>query len=296
MLFFNNAQSINIRLGETMDKILNTNVDYLNLYVIPWSINVAMAIVIFIVGRILAKIITGGVKKIMAKSKVDESLRDFLGSIIQASLMVVVIIAALDRLGVDTTSVLAVFAAAGLAVGLAMKDSLSNFAAGVMLVLFKPFKLGDAVTVAGQTGVIETIGIFCTVLRTGDNQEITIPNGQIYGNVITNITKRDTRRIDLVIGIGYGDNIGKAKSLLTDIINSDPAILKDPAPTILVLALGESSIDLAVRPWVKTSDYWVVRSNLLQAIKESFDANGISIPFPQRDLHIIDAPQSVKVA
>lgn len=279
-----------------MDTLLNTDVDYLNLYIIPWSINIAMAIVIFVVGRSLAKIITSTMKKIMAKSKVDESLRDFLGSIINASLMVVVIIASIDRLGVDTTSVLAVFAAAGLAVGLAMKDSLSNFAAGVMLVLFKPFKIGDVVNVAGQTGVIETIGIFCTVMRTGDNQEITIPNGQIYGNVITNITARDTRRIDLVIGIGYGDNIGKAKSLLNEIINNDPAILKDPSPTILVLNLGESSIDLAVRPWVKASDYWAVRSDLLQAIKESFDANGISIPFPQRDLHIINAPQSLKVA
>lgn len=279
-----------------MDTLLNTDVDYLNLYLIPWSINIAMAIIIFVVGRVLAKVITATVKKIMAKSNVDESLREFLGSIINAALMVVVIIASIDRLGVDTTSVLAVFAAAGLAVGLAMKDSLSNFAAGVMLVLFKPFKIGDVVNVAGQTGAIETIGIFCTVLKTGDNQEITIPNGQIYGNVITNITKRDTRRIDLVIGIGYSDNIGKAKSLLNEIINNDPAILKDPAPTILVLSLGESSIDLAVRPWVKASDYWTVRSDLLQAIKESFDANGISIPFPQRDLHIVSAPQSLKVA
>ena len=279
-----------------MENLFGSDVDVINLYLVPWGINIVSAIAIFIVGRGLAKLLTRAAKSLMAKSKVDESLRDFLGSIIYSALTVVVIIAAIDQLGIDTTSVLAVFAAAGLAVGLAMKDSLSNFAAGVMLVVFKPFKLGDVVTAAGETGVVETINIFNTVLRTGDNQEIIVPNSQIYGNNIKNITARDTRRIDLVVGIGYSDNIAKAKTLLNDILASDPGVLKDPTPTILVLELGESSIDLAVRPWVKTADYWTVRSDLLQAIKESFDRNGISIPFPQRDLHIIDAPQSVKVA
>ena len=279
-----------------MENLLNTDVDYLNQYVIPWSINIGLALVIFIVGRIVAKGITGAIKRVMTRAELDDSLKNFLGNIINVSLLVVVIIAALEQLGVDTTSVLAIFAAAGLAVGLALKDSLSNFAAGVMLILFKPFKIGDVITAAGVTGCVETINIFNTMMKTGDNQEIIIPNGQVYGNTITNITARDTRRIDLVIGIGYDDNIGKAKSLLNDIIASDPAILKDPSPTILVLELGESSIDLAVRPWVKTSDYWAVRSDLLQSIKETFDKNNISIPYPQRDLHLIDAPSTVQVA
>ena len=279
-----------------MESLLNSDVDYLNQYVIPWAINISMALVIFIVGRIVAKGITGGIKRVMTKANLDESLNKFLGNIIYTSLLVVVVIAALEQLGVDTTSVLAIFAAAGLAVGLALKDQLSNFAAGVMLILFKPFKIGDVITVSGVTGCVETINIFNTMMKTGDNQEIIIPNGQIYGGTITNITTRDKRRIDLVIGIGYDDNIGKAKDLLNEIISSDPAILKDPAPTILVLELGESSIDLAVRPWVKTSDYWTVRSDLLQSIKETFDKNNISIPYPQRDLHLIDAPSTVKVA
>lgn len=270
-----------------MQDFLNSNTDWLGEYVVPWSVNIAAAIAIYIVGRYISKIIVKSVTKIMERANVELSLREFVGNILNVAFLVVIIIAALEQLGVNTTSVVAIFAAAGLAVGLALKDSLSNFAAGVMLILFKPFKVGDVVTTAGITGKVVSIKIFSTVLRTGDNQEITIPNAHVYGGTITNITACDTRRIDLVIGIGYGDDIKKAKTLVEDIINNDPAILKDPAPTIMVLELGESSIDLAVRPWVKTADYWAVRSDLLQSIKENFDAEGISIPFPQRDLHII---------
>jgi small conductance mechanosensitive channel len=230
------------------------------------------------------------IRRVMMRANVDESLADFGGNIISAALTIVVIIAALEQLGVDTTSVLAVFAAAGLAVGLALKDSLSNFSAGVMLILFKPFKIGDVITAAGSTGVVESIRIFNTLMRTGDNQEITIPNSHIYGGSIINITTRETRRIDLVIGIGYDDNIGKAKEIIDGIISKHELILEDPAPTIMVLELGESSIDIAVRPWVKTGDYWAVRADLLQTIKETFDEQGISIPYPQRDLHVIDMP------
>lgn len=279
-----------------MENFFNSHMDIINRYVLPWGLNIVFALAIFVLGRWLAKLLTRTSKALMQKSKVDTSLSDFLGNIIYTALIVVVIIAAIDRLGIDTTSVLAVFAAAGLAVGLALKDSLSNFAAGVMLVVFKPFKLGHVITTAGETGVVESISIFSTLLRTGDNQEIVIPNSKIYSGTIKNITARDTRRIDLVIGIGYSDSIASAKSLLGEILESNPGVLKDPAPAILVLELGESSIDIAVRPWVKASDYWTVRSELLQAIKEGFDSNGISIPFPQRDLHIIDAPQSVTVA
>jgi len=279
-----------------MENLMTINMDVINRYILPWMLNLVFALAIFVVGRWLAGILTRISRALMEKSRVDASLKEFLGNIIYAVLIVVVIIMAIDRLGIDTTSVLAVFAAAGLAVGLAMKDSLSNFAAGVMLVIFKPFQLGHVITAAGETGVVESINIFSTLLRTGDNQEIVIPNSKIYGSTIRNITARDTRRIDLVIGIGYSDDIAKAKLLLGDILDSHSGVLKDPAHVILVLELGESSIDIAVRPWVKASDYWTVRSDLLQAIKECFDREGISIPFPQRDLHIIDAQQTARVA
>ena len=255
-------------------------------YAIPWGINFVLALVIFIAGTWLTKLIVSSVKKLMTKSMLDDVLVNFLGSMLNAALMVVVIIAALDQLGVDTKSVLAIFAAAGLAVGLALKDSLSNFAAGVMIVLFKPFKNGDFVDTAGVMGTVERIGIFNTIMKTGDNREITVPNSQIYGGVITNFSARDTRRIDLVIGIGYDDDIKVAKELLDQIIDNEPRVLEDPAPVILVSELGASSVDLAVRPWVNSADYWNVRSDLLENIKTEFDAKGISIPYPQTDVHL----------
>ena len=279
-----------------MENIFSADSDLLNQYIIPWGLNIIFALITYIIGRWLVKLITKAIKRLMEKSGIDVSLRDFLGNLINVALTIVVIIAALEQLGVDTTSVLAVFAAAGLAVGLALKDSLSNFSAGVMLIFFKPFKVGDVINAAGVIGGVESIGIFNTTMKTGDNQEIIVPNSSIYGGTITNITKRDTRRIDLVIGIGYDDDIKKAKSLLENLLKENAGVLEEPAPTILVLELGESSIDLAVRPWAKTADYWVVRSELLQTIKETFDANGISIPYPQRDLHLIDAPPSLQVA
>jgi len=269
-----------------MEQIIGTGSELVKQYVLPWSINSVFAILIFFVGRFLGRVITNAIKRLMERAKVDKSLSDFLGNIISVALTVVVVIAALEQLGVNTTSVMAIFAAAGLTVGLAMKDSLSNFASGVMIILFKPFKLGDVITAAGVTGVVESIRIFNTLMRTGDNQEITVPNSQIFNGTITNMTARDTRRIDMVIGIAYEDNIGEAKRIIGEILGKESKILPDPEPTILVLELGESSIDLAVRPWVKKEDYWKVRSDLLQAIKETFDQNGISIPYPQRDIHL----------
>jgi len=270
-----------------MDNNLDNYQKLIEAYVVPWGIKIVAAIAIFVIGRMIAKLLVSAIKKVMTKAKVEETLREFLGSIIQAILIVVIAIAALEQLGVDTTSVLAVFAAAGLAIGLAFKDSLSNFAAGIMVILFKPFKLGDFVETAGVSGVIEQIRIFNTVMRTGDNKEITIPNGHIYSDVITNFSARDTRRIDLVIGIGYDDNIGLAKTTIEEILSNDKSILNEPKPTIMVLELGASSIDIAVRPWVKSGDYWATRANLLQVIKETFDDKGISIPYPQRDIHMI---------
>lgn len=279
-----------------MDNLFNSNQDIISQYIIPWGINIAFAIAIFVVGRFVAKILVKAAKSLMEKAGVEEILRGFIGNILNVVLMVFVLIAALEKLGVDTTSIMAIFAAAGLAVGLALKDSLANFSAGVMLIMFKPFKVGDFINAAGVSGTVETIRIFNTVMRSGDNQEIIVPNSGIYGGNITNVTARDTRRIDLVIGIGYDDNIAEAKKLLEDIIAKNDKILTDPAPAIMVAELGESSVDLAVRPWVNTADYWGVRSEMLQRVKEVFDEKGISIPYPQRDLHLIGQEVSVKAS
>lgn len=272
-----------------MESLFGENAELIHQYIIPWGIKIIAAILIYVIGRWIAKFVVKSVVKIMERSNVDESLRKFAGSIINAVLTIFILIAAIEQLGVDTTSIMAIFAAAGLAVGLALKDSLSNFSSGVMLIVFKPFKLGDLVTAGGSTGVVENIQIFNTIMRTGDNQEIIIPNSHIYGGSIINMSKRDTRRVDLVIGIGYDDNIAKAKQLIDEIVSNNALILTDPAPTVMVLELGESSIDLAVRPWVNTGDYWGVRADLLQTIKETFDENGISIPYPQRDIHMINS-------
>ncbi len=269
-----------------MESLLNSETDYLNLYIIPWGLNLIMALVIFIVGRWLAKSIRKIVKRLMNKAEMDEILTNFVGNMLYFALLIVVVIAALDQLGINTTSVMAIFAAAGLAVGLALKDSLSNFAAGVMLVIFKPFKAGDFIEAAGNTGVVEQLRIFSTVMRTGDNREITIPNSYIYGGTIVNFSARDTRRIDMVFGIGYEDDIKQAKSLINEAMSEDERILKDPKPVILLMELADSSINFAVRPWVNSADYWVVRSDLMEQVKEKFDANGISIPYPQQDLHL----------
>jgi small conductance mechanosensitive channel len=260
--------------------------EMINTYVVPWGINIVLAIAVFVIGRWVANLIVRGVKRLMQKANMEEVLIGFLSSILNVVLLVVVVIAALEQLGVNTTSVLAVFAAAGLAVGLALKDSLTNFASGVMLIIFKPFKVGDFVEAAGISGVVEIIRIFNTQLRTGDNREIIVPNSQIYGGIITNFSARETRRIDLVIGIGYEDDIQAAKQTLEGILQAEERVLNDPAPVILVSELGESSIDLAVRPWVTSADYWNVRSDLLETIKREFDAKGISIPYPQRDVHM----------
>lgn len=254
-------------------------------FIIPWGTNLVFAIVIFIVGRWLALGVTGLIKRLLKRSHVDEILIDFIGSIANAALLLVVIVAALDRLGVDTTSLIALLGAAGLAVGLALQNSLSNFAAGVMLIMFRPFKAGDFVEAGGTTGVVEKISIFSTTMRTGDNREVIVPNGGIYGSNIINYSARETRRIDLVFGVGYDDDLRKAREIMLGVIEADERILKDPAPVIAVNELGASSVDFVVRPWVNSADYWAVRWDLIEKIKIAFDENGITIPYPQRDVH-----------
>ena len=279
-----------------MEALLNSDTDYLNLYIVPWAINLVMALVIFVLGRWLAIGINRLVKRLMKKANIDDILISFIGNMLYFALLVVVVIAALDQLGVNTSSVLAVFAAAGLAVGLALKDSLSNFAAGVMLVLFKPFKAGDYIEAAGTGGVVEKLRIFNTVMRTGDNREITVPNSQIYASTIVNFSARATRRIDLIFGIGYGDDIRQAKNLIEEAMAEDERILKDPEPDVLLMELADSSVNIAVRPWVNAADYWVVRGDLMERVKAKFDTNGISIPFPQRDVHLLSEPANQSAA
>ncbi len=264
-------------------ELLNT---LINDYLVPWSIRIVTAILVYYIGRIIARWIVRLTRHMLERAGIDPMLNKFLCNVLNGLLIAVVAIAALDQLGVDTTSLLAVLGAAGLAVGLALKDSLGNFAAGVMLVIFRPFRIGDFVEAGGVAGVVEDIGIFSTTFRTGDNRIIIVPNGQIYGGTILNASARDTRRIDLVIGIGYDDDIKKAKRILEDILETDDRILEDPAPAISLGELADSSVNLNVRPWVKSSDYWPVRSDLLERIKNAFDAEGISIPYPQRDVHL----------
>lgn len=265
-----------------------TALKFADAYLIPWVIKIALAIAIFYVGRILAKSLVGVTEKVLRKSSTDDMLVAFIGNIAYALLLVIVVLAALDQLGVNTNSALAVLGAAGLAVGLALQGSLSNFAAGVMLIMFRPFKTGDFVEAGGVSGVVETIAVFSTTMRTGDNKEVIVPNGQIYGGTIVNYSARETRRVDLVFGIGYEDSIKQARDIILSEMAKDVRILKDPAPAVTVAELGDNSVNLNVRPWVASGDYWAVRSDLLENVKNAFDDAGITIPYPQRDVHLYE--------
>ncbi|MDH3892907.1 MAG: mechanosensitive ion channel [candidate division Zixibacteria bacterium] len=244
------------------------------------------ALAIIILGRIGVGIVAGIIRRLMARAQVDETLTKFVVSLTRIALLVFVFIAALGTLGFETTSFVAVIGAAGLAVGFALQGSLANFASGVMLVIFRPFSVGDYVEAGGQSGAVEEIHIFSTVLRTPDNKKVIIPNSRITGDNIVNYSAKDTRRVDLVFGIGYGDDLLKAKRILERIIADDSRILKDPGPTIAVLELADSSVNFAVRPWVKTADYWSVLFDITEKVKLTFDGEGISIPFPQQDVHM----------
>lgn len=255
-------------------------------WVVARGPGVLSAIVILIVGRIVATWLAALSSKALTKAKVDETLVRFLNKIIYYVLLIAVIIAAADQVGIKTTSFLAILGAASLAIALALKDSLANFASGVMLILFHPFKVGDVITTGGVTGSVRQIDIVSTVLITGDNQKIIMPNKTITSNTITNINALPTRRIDLLVGIGYDDDIRQAKTTLDELVKADDRILTDPAPTIAVSELADSSVNLIVRPWVKTTDYWKVRLDLTEKIKLTFDERGISFPYPQQDVHM----------
>jgi len=265
-----------------MDKFIDTVIAYLTEY----GLRVVIAIAVFIIGRIIAKKLTSLLKMLLEKASWDATLIKFITNLSYILLLFVVLIITLQTLGIDTTSFVAILGAATLAIGFALKDNLSNFAAGVMLLIFRPFEVGHFIEAGGVSGVVEEIGVFNTTLRTGDNKVIFVPNSSIVGGSITNYSLKDTRRVDLVIGVSYEDDLKKVKEVIWDILNSDDRILKDPAPTVAVSELADSSVNFVVRPWVKTQDYWAVYFDLLETIKIRFDQEGISIPYPQLDVHL----------
>jgi len=250
-----------------------------------YAIPAFWALVVFIVGRIVAKIVTRSVGRMMSKQGVDQTLIKFAKNLLFIALMAFVILASLDRLGVETTSFAAVIAAAGLAIGFALQSSLSNFASGIMLIIFRPFKVGDYVQAGGTSGTVEEIQIFTTQLLSLGNNTIIIPNGQITSTEIINYTAKDTRRVDLVIGVSYDDDIRKVRPILEELMNANNLVLTEPNPTVGLLELGDNSVNLAVRPWAKPEHYWDVFFQLQEAIKIRFDEEGITFPFPQRDVH-----------
>jgi len=255
-------------------------------YILKYGLSLVFAIVIFFVGKWLAGVISRWIAKMMEKGKVDAALVGFTKNIVHAAIMVFTILAAIGQLGIQTTSFIAVIGAAGLAIGLSLQGTLSNFAAGVMLILFRPFKVGDFIQAGGEMGSVKEIQIFNTILAHPDNRKIICPNSKISGDTIINFSAIDKRRIDMTFGISYDDDMKVAKKVLTDLVTSDSRILKDPEPTIAVAELGDSSVNLICRPWVNPADYWAVTFDLTEKGKVELEKAGCSIPYPQRDVHL----------
>ncbi len=253
---------------------------------ISGAINLAIAIVIFVVGKWIAKRVQNTLEKMLRKREVDEVLVDFLGTMAYALVLVAAIIAAVDQLGIPATSFMAIIGAAGLAIGLALKDSLSNFASGVMLVLFRPFAKGDFVDAGGILGTVDEIHLVSTILTTPDNKQIIVPNSLMYSSAITNYSAKDTRRVDMAIGVGYDDDLKVAADVLQKVCSEHPKVLDEPATKIFINNLGDSSVDFVVRPWVKSEDYWGVLADVLETAKVELEAAGCNIPYPQTDVHL----------
>ena len=253
---------------------------------LEFAISLVSALLIFFVGKWIVNIITNTIRKLMNKNAVDPTLTTFVTNLARMTLLVFVVIAAIDQLGIQSAQFIAVLGAAGLAVGLALQGSLSNFAAGVLIVLFRPYKVGDWVEAAGISGGVERVEILTTILKTGDNKQVIVPNSQIINAVITNYSANDTRRVDMTVGVSYSDDLDKVRRTLEELVAADERILKDPACTIAVAELADSSVNFVIRPWVKTGDYGAVNFDLTEAIKKRFDEVGISIPFPQQDVHV----------
>ena len=253
---------------------------------VAFGLKLLAALVIFYVGRMVARMLQKGLRKMLQTQAVDKILETFVCNLAYWAIMIFVIIAAINQVGVQTTSLIAVMGAAGLAVGLALQGSLSNFAAGVLIVIFRPYRVGDWVEAAGISGSVEQVQILTTILKTGDNKQIIVPNSQIMNSIITNYSANDTRRIDMIVGVSYSDDLDKVRKTLEELVASDERILKDPACTIAVSELADSSVNFVVRPWASTADYWSVKFDLTEAVKKRFDKEGISFPFPQQDVHL----------
>lgn len=268
-----------------MEQLVSQIQTFANENLMPYAWNIVSAIIIFIIGKWIVARLAGWAAKLLDK-RMDQTVAKFIGNIIHIALFAFVIIAALDQLGVETTSLVAIVGAAGLAVGLALKDSLGNFAAGVMLILFKPFRVGHFVEAGGAAGVVKEIKIFATIMSTGDNKVVTVPNGAIMGGNIVNYSEMPTRRVDMLFGVGYDADLSLVKKTLEEILAADERVLKDPAPVIAVAELADSSVNFHCRPWVNSADYWAVLWDTTESVKRRFDEVGISIPFPQMDVHL----------
>ena len=251
-----------------------------------YGFKVIAAVLILIIGRWIAKVIRRVTGKVLARRNVDPMITSFLENLVYIGLLVFIIIAALAQLGIQTTAFIAVIGAAGLAIGLALQGSLSNFAAGFLILTFRPFKAGDYVEAGGVAGSIDKIQVFTTQLTTPDNKTVIVPNSRIMADTITNYSTLDKRRVDMAFGVSYGDNIDTVRSVIKDVLDRDGRILDDPAPMIVVSSLGDSSVNFTVRAWVKTPDYWGVFFDTIETVKKRFDEEGISIPFPQQDVHL----------
>ena len=282
------TQKVSLVNQATEATVVEKMMEALTLY----GMKIIAAVVIIVVGLWISKIIKNCFVKTLQKKEVDPTLVGFFASMLHGGLVIFVVISAISKLGVQTTSFVAVIGAAGLAVGLALQGSLSNFAAGILLILFKPFKVGNFVKAGGEAGVIVEVGIFTTELKTPDNVQIIIPNSTIMGSAITNVSAHPTRRIDMTLGVGYDDDLNKAKQIIEDLLAADERVLKDPVATIAVAKLGDSSVEFVIRPWVNSADYWAVKFDFTKAVKEKFDAEGISIPYPQSDVHVFQEKSS----
>jgi small conductance mechanosensitive channel len=275
-------------------KVIPTSVDEVNQIwvqvqeiVTVWGLKVIAALAIFIIGRWIAMLIRRIVRRVMERAKVERIITGFVSSIAYIALLAFVVIAALGQLGIQTTSFIAILGAAGLAIGLALQGSLANFAAGFLMIIFRPFKVGDFIEGAGVAGIVEEIQIFTTTLKTGDNKIIIVPNAKLSGDNITNYSTQETRRVDMTVGVAYDADLAHVKQVLNDIISKDERILVEPPPQVAVAELADSSVNFVVRVWTKTADYWPVKFDMTETIKNRFDAEGIGIPFPQREIHIV---------
>jgi len=265
-------------------------IDRITEWIAMYGLSVLGALVILVVGWLAARLVRSLLKRVLTRARLAEAAISFIASLTYVGLMAFVIIAALGKLGVQTASFVAVLAAAGLAIGLALQGSLANFAAGFLIVVFHPFKVGDYIEGAGVAGIVEQIEIFTTTLRSLDNKKIIVPNARMTGDNIVNYSAKEVRRVDMVFGISYGDDVDKAQRVLMELLRGDSRVLEDPEPVVVVCELADSSVNFAVRPWVKTADYWDVLFDMTKQVKLRFDAEGISIPFPQQDVHVHNQP------